>query len=241
MKRKLVFVILAIIALLLTLPLLSTAQRQVVIDSTWIDNAGGVFFENHITVYSNGEQDGGYRRRIGDTTALNNISAAKMEGTAESFATDIRIVSEFPAKIKELIRQGAAITAITGTSPIRLIQNKYQQVFIDTAWQVRSDGGAKRNIVFSVTAQGVFRYKIDTLQTRNAVLVGQVLRLRNYLNTGHDIDLYKIQDYRYASADRRVILRLASDPNAAFRAILLGPQEPVIKQKKRVKNLKIKL
>lgn len=189
------------------------AQRIVVVDSSWITNESGHFFDNHITIYNTGEQEGGYKRLIGDTTTLVTAFSGKIEGRGENFATDARAVSGFPAAVKELIRQDAAITALTGQSPIKAIQAKYQHIFTDSAYQIRKDGGAFAPVTFTVNAQGNLRYKIDTLPNRNAILLGEVIRLNNFYNTTQDVELYRIRDYFYTSLDRRISLRLVGSSN----------------------------
>lgn len=229
----------SILFLFLLLSVGAFAQRIVVTDSTWISNEGGNFFDNHITIYNTGEQDAGYKRLIGDTSALVQSFVSKIESKAENFATDARAVVEFPAKVKELIRQDAAIAALTGTSPVRIIQQKYQAIFTDTAWQIRNDVAALVPVVFTISGQGKLRYTIDTLPTRTAVLLGEVIRLNNFYNTTQDIELYRIRDYFYASLDRRVVLRLVGASNLNRSTTTPAPTKTTIKkQPARVKNLK---
>ncbi len=221
-------------------PLALTAQRTIVTDSTWITNSGGMFFENHITTYDNGEQEGGYKRLLGDTATLFRSYVDRIQERAASFASDARTVAAFPAKIKELIRQDAMIETLLGISPLDSIQAKHVAALTDTAWQIRSDGGPFLPVVFSVNARGNLRYKIDTFQIRSAGTLGEVIRLNNFLSVGFDVDLYKQRSDLYTSLDRRILLRITgSQQNAGNRALQNVAPAAILKKtvsKTRVKN-----
>lgn len=225
---------------LIFLPALLPAQKDIVTDSTWITSSGGKFYENHIVRYSTGEEDGGYKRLLGDTAQVLSRNITRIEQQAELLANDARVVMEFPAKIKELIRSDAAISALLGQSPIDSLRRKYSAPLVDSSWTIRS-GGQARDIVFSVNAQGGLRYKIDTLQTRNAVVLGGVLRLNNYLG-GDDMPLYKVRDGFYASIDKGIVLKPAGAAQANRNILEPEPvQAPTIQQlPKPKKNKKIK-
>lgn len=202
-----------ILIFLLILPALLPAQKEITTDSTWITNAGGLFYENHITRYSTGEEEGGYKRLLGDTAQVLSKYTTRIEQQAELLSNDARVVMEFPAKIKQLIRLDGAITALLGSSPVDSLRRKYAASLVDSSWTIRS-GGQARDIVFSVNAQGVLRYKIDTLPTRSAVILGGVLRLNNYLGSTDDVPLYKVRDGFYATIDKGIVLKPAGAAQA---------------------------
>lgn len=226
--------------LLIFLPVLLPAQKDIVTDSTWITSSGGKFYENHIVRYSNGEEDGGYKRLLGDTAQVLSRNITRIEQQAELLANDARVVMEFPAKIKELIRGDAAIAALLGQSPIDSLRRKYAASLVDSSWTIRS-GGQARDIVFSVNAQGVLRYKIDTLQTRTAVILGGVLRLNNYQGSTDDVPLYKIRNGFYSSIDKGIVLKPAGSAQANRSLIDPVPAPPpTIQQQTPKKNKKFK-
>jgi hypothetical protein len=128
---------------------------------------------------------------------------------------------------------------LPGQARLSQFQDRYQKILLDSAWRIRIDGAAGKNIVFSITNAGALRYKIDTMATRSAVLLGQVMRLTNFAGSGQPIDLYLIAPRQYASSDRRIVIRLANAPGAARREAAPPANAPdPAPKKKRVKNLK---
>lgn len=204
--------------LLLLLPVLLPAQRSLVSDSTWISNSGGVFYENHLNLYDNGETDGGFRRRLGDTMQVLRSYVNSIEGKASQLAADARIVSDFPAKVKELLRQGSAINNMIGRNPLDTLQKKYQAGLVDTTWQMRINGAAFVPFAFSVTAGGQLRYKLDTQANKNATVLGDVIRLANFNGGTVEVDLFLQKERFYTSIDRKIILRVAGSTSRSTSA-----------------------
>lgn len=231
--KKLAFIFLFI-------PVFAIAQRSLVIDSIWITNSGGVFFENHINVYDNGETDGGYSRRLGDTTTLVSTFSTKIEGRADGLATDALIVSGNGSKIKELIRQGGAIAALVGINPLQAIQNKYAPMLTDTAWQIKYYSNSYP-LVFTLNQAGTLRYKIDTFQTRNATVMGKVIRLKNFQFTGNSLDLYYEKAFRYISIDQAVLLKPegAANKSRSISTPTTTPVAPTITAPKKSTKTKV--
>lgn len=202
-----------IIFFLILLPALLTAQsREVVLDSTWISNENGLFFENHITVFNTGEEEGGYKRLLGDTVKVLDKFANRIEQAASRFANDATVIVQYPAKIRELIRQDADVEDMLSLSPIKTIQDKYSARFTDTTWQVRS-GSDILDIVFFVNGAGNLRYTLDTFPTKTAILLGDIIRLNNYQDGTFDPILYRIGDNVFSSIDKSIILRMSGSGN----------------------------
>lgn len=191
------------------------AQRELVTDSTWISNENGMFFENHIAVYSTGEQEGGYKRLLGDTSQVVDKFTGKFEQDAARFANDAKVIVEYPAKIRELIRQDADVVALTGLSPLKTLVSRYSAPFTDTTWAVRQNG-VNLGVVFAVNGQGNLRYTLDTFPTKTALIFGDIIRLNNFKNTADDALFYRIGSNLFSTIDRSMILRV-SGPGNTFR------------------------
>lgn len=191
------------------------AQRTLLTDSTWISNESGLFFENHIAIYDNGETEGGYKRLLGDTTKVVDKFTGKFEQDAARFANDAKVIVEYPAKIRELIRQDADVVALTGLSPLKTLVSRYSAPFTDTTWAIRQNG-VNLGVVFAVNAQGNLRYTLDTFPTKTAIIFGDVIRLNNYRNTTDDVIFYRIGSNSFSTIDKMVILRV-SGPGNTFR------------------------
>ena len=228
-----------LIYILLCLPVFVWGQKDLTLDTTWITNTGGQFYENHIFRYSTGEEDGGYKRLIGDTTTTYRKYTERLEQRAEQLANDANAVFGFPAVVKELIRQDNAITAQVGKSPLDSLRRKYSHTFTDTTWTIRS-GGTVKNIVFSVMNAGVFRYKLDTFTIRQAALFGYVIRLNNYAGTSDEIILYRVRDYYYTNIDGTIKLKPTLAPNAANKGAIGPPvnDAPIIIQPAYIRSRK---
>ncbi len=171
-------------------------------DSTWITNTGGVFFENKYTEFDNGNSTLD-KKRIGDTMQIFSAQVLRVQTTSQTLANDIEITSAYSSAATELIRQSNATKAQIKRSALDSIVKPQRPYFLDSIWSIR-DNGVKRNIVFSFTAQGVFRYKIDTFQVRTSQYLGSIIRLNNYMNTGKDLDLYLFKNKRWYNATRTV-------------------------------------
>lgn len=212
--------------------------RDLVADSTWITNEAGKFFENHIQIFSDGSQENGWKRLIGDTAKVVARYTSRIEQAAEQIANDAAVVAEFPSKVKELIRQGQAIKAQIGASPLDSIQAKYARVLTDSAYQIKFLG-AQHSIEFTVNAQGVLRYRLDTLQAKQAILLGRVLRLNNFNGGTDDLVLYQYRDFYYINIDRSVIMRLVGVANkSAVQPSARSGAQPVMQAKQKRKTKK---
>lgn len=206
---------LLILALLASLHASTFAQASVTLDSSWIVNTAGVFYEHRLIEFLNGESNL-TKKRLGDTAQVVATYRESFTSQTTSWAGDIEWTSTIPKKITELIRQDQSLTATLGKSPVKSIldANKY---LVDSTFKTK-DGNKTRAIKFTVTQSGILRYKIDTFATRNATILGNALRLNNYLNTGTAIDLYKFRDGRWRDANRSIQIFLQSaGPQSANR------------------------
>lgn len=193
-----------IIAALWVLP--CSAQIVETLDSTWISNTGGIFYQNRLITYLNGESTQ-TKKRLGDTSQVVSQYKTDFINTTQTWANDIEWTSTFTKRVSELIRQDQAMTTSIGKSPVKKIVESYKWM-TDSTFRIK-DSSKQRPIRFTITPQGQMRYKIDTFQTRSVTLLGNVMRLGNYLNGG-SIDLYRFQDDRWRDAARSVQLYLES-------------------------------
>ena len=196
MKHALIVIFTALMALA------STAQTVELSDSTWITNTAGKFFQNRLISYL----DGGATQTktlLGDTTAVVSRYKTDFINLTGTWANDIEWTSTFTKKVTELIRQDQALTSNIGRSPVKSIVESYKWL-PDSTFRIK-DGTKQLSIRFTITNAGQLRYKIDTFATRNAILLGKVMRLQNYKN-GSSIDLYQFQDDRWRDGTRTVQL-----------------------------------
>lgn len=185
----------------------ASSQHIQTLDSTWVNNTGGQFFEYRLIQYMSGEE---YltKKKLGDTSQVVSLYKEEFIRSTDTWATDIEWTSTFSKKVTELIRQDQALTTSLGRSPIKTILETHKWM-VDSIFKTK-EGNKTRAIKFSITNQGNLRYKIDTFATRNATLLGKAIRLSNYLNTGNSLDLYQFRDGRWRDGTRTVQIFLAT-------------------------------
>ncbi len=198
--------LITLFALFLTLGL--EAQREVITDSTWITNQSGIFYANRYKEFMNGEVILS-KERLGDTAQVAESYHHTFLAETSTWANDVEVTSDYPRKIKELIRQDAAILAELGKSPLKTILEEEDSRLVDSTWKVRINGNSKQ-FKFSLSQAGALRYKVDTFTTRSATVLGDVIRLANWLNSGQALDLFKFDSGRWFNATRQVQVYLVS-------------------------------
>lgn len=183
------------------------AQKEVQPDSTWLTNNAGVFIENRLIQYDDGTylQTG---KIIGDTAKLIESARRIVSERAESMAADVAIVSGYSKDIAELIRRANSVETAVGSSTYQpdtattLIVNPLRAIATDLladmqtgTWQI-----GQNTVVFSMTAGGQARYKLGTEPTRNCSVLGNVVRMNNYLGGG-SVDLFRITKRKFITLD----------------------------------------
>ena len=202
------------ILFLLLLPAMMQAQTTL-IDSTWIINSGGKFFEKHLVKWDNGE-DILTTSNLGDTNTVALSFVSRFTSKANEWAQQAQQASSHRRQIGEIIRQSAYLNTTIGRNPLKMIADADKSVLLDSLNRIRELGSTSKTIKFTQLSNGQMRYKVDTFATRNAYVVGNVIRLSNYLNAGRDLDIFKFNGNRYWSLGRDVqIYPLASGPATA--------------------------
>lgn len=193
---------------LLFLPLFATAQTQTVtVDSSWITNEGGDFYQARYQEYSTGDRVTTFTR-IGDTlTAFNRFQEA-IVSQGNNLSADAAVVYEHRARVTELIRFGKTLPSIIGKSPLDSIRKVEPTILDVSGWTIRT-GNLSTGLRFRVTGAGIFQWKADTTATwRPAAFLGAVIRL-NSLN-GYTTDFFKSGN-RWRTVDGRYQIRKAGD------------------------------
>lgn len=130
---------------------------------------------------------------VGPLAAIAADQADKIEGRMNTVANAAYIVSYTNRAINEEKAVATSITTLTGVSPIKLIQDKYQAFLTANGWTI-DPGTGYVPIVFTVNAQGVLRYSVNGAANRTAEVYGNVIRLNQYPATGTDTDFFRSED-----------------------------------------------
>ena len=187
----------------------SAQSAAIAIDSGWVTNSGGIFFKNRIVTYANGKSST-TTEPLGDTTQVLNSYVEEIRSMSRTWANDIEVTSDYPRLIKEVIRQDAPVKNLIGRSPLSKILAPVDTALIDSTYKIKVDGQT-RTFKFTLTAQGVLRYRVDTFQARPANYLEHAIRLNNFMNTGKDVDIYRFKNGRWYNATKSVQVYLEAE------------------------------
>lgn len=122
--------------------------------------------------------------RVGDAASLTADQADKIESRTASMAGDTRRAMRTKNILNEINSDAAEIAAITGINPVDTIKDRHIDDLTQNGWTI-DDGTGELPIVFSVNGQGVLKYNINGTGTKNALIYGAVIQLKNYPGTGN--------------------------------------------------------
>ena len=203
MKKMLSFAIAVITVIAAITPTL--AQSGEPVDSSYFLKQGNQFFEVKTSIYPDGSEKT-IKLPIGDTLALVQSAKDRLTSNAAAMAVDIRYVSTFRRRFADLLREADEVKALTGIDPQKGVQDEYVAPFIISGWTIKRDGSAN-DVSFSVNGQGQMKFTIGAAGAKNALLIGNALRLKNYPSNGTDTDLFALPNGVWVNSDRSVVLR----------------------------------
>lgn len=213
--KKLLFI-------LLITPLFSLAQSgEPVSDTSYFVKQGDQFFEVKMFAYQDGSEQT-YKTLIGDSATFVQSAKDRLVSSAATMAVDVRHVSTFTRKIKELLRESDQVKTLTGQDPQRLVQDDYDDAFLSGDWTIKRDGTIS-SVTFSLNAQGALRYSVNAGATKSALLIGNTMRLKNYPANGTDTDMYVLPNGVWVSSDRSAVMRPPGNDNPVNRAPAPSP------------------
>jgi hypothetical protein len=181
-----------------------SAQTKTV-DSTYYTAQGGIFYATHVTTYDNGESIT-MVTLAGDTATFNRRNSDNFRQRATTMSTDATAVFGFKSSVTEMLRQAQAMEALLGQTgnPIKSIVAQDFASLSDpaTVWNCQDS-----TVVFTVTNSGQLRYRAGAATMRNAYYFGRLIVFVNWLGTGQRLDLYQVQDNKFATIDGAVALK----------------------------------
>lgn len=193
--------------ILLFLPCLLFAQREVATDTSYIQKAGVNFYHVAVTTYVEGPQTQSVDL-LGDTAALISYYANQSVNQAGQISSAAVTVIRRGAVIQLLRRWDAAVLALTGQSPLRAIQTSIEGPLKTGTWNL-IDAGVSKSVVFSNNpTTGALRYFV-TGSTQKAVETfgaGWIM-LKNYPTAGLEQSMYQVTPKIWMNLDKTLILR----------------------------------
>lgn len=185
---------------------ISAQTGEIVKDSSYTVASAGKFIQARYVEYEDGSSV---------TTTLPALTAdelllkkkSEIEQHVLAMSKDVAYVSFFRRNLTEIKRKADAMKALTGKSPLDTIQAIGIAIYTVPGWTIVESGAAARDVVFTVTAQGVMRYKIGNDAAKPVWFFGNAMRLNNHLGTGNDTDLFRLENGNFVDATRRNVLR----------------------------------
>lgn len=215
--------VLKLVTMLLLCSLSAQAQSgEPVSDTSYVTKQGSLFYETKMSNYQDGSEIT-TKTLIGDTLALVQAAKDRLVSRAATMSVDIRFVSTFRKSFTQLLRESDAVLALTGIDPQKAVQNEYSTAFLAGTWTIKRDG-TNSDITFALNGQGALRYAINGGATKQAILIGQALRLKNYPSNGSDVDLYALPGRVWVDATRAVVLRPPGNNSPVNRAATQPPK-----------------
>lgn len=194
------------------------AQAQEVtptLDTTFIVNKGGNFFEVSRIEYTNGAYSES-SALIGDTTAMLNRYVARIESEANAIAAAAQTAYRMRQKTSDWAKLDTITTARLGRSPITAIADVYENEFLQGNWQIEFSGTSTAATFPRLSSNKRIRLQPATGGTARTMLIyGNILRLVNYPFSGLNT-LFKLKDgywinLEFGNSAQRVVLRRVSN------------------------------
>lgn len=195
-----------IIFLLAFFPLFLAAQTgEPVLDTSYFEKQGGTFFEIKKQVFQDGSEQT-WKTVIGDSAAFVTSAKNRLVSQSTTMAVDVRHVSTYSRRFKDLLRESDQVRTLTGTDPQRLVQDELADQFLAGTWSIKRDGTTS-DVVFTLNAQGALRFSVAGGATKAALVIGDAMRLKNYPSNGTDTDVFRLPNGVWVNVDRSVVLR----------------------------------
>lgn len=189
-----------------------TASAQT-LDTTYIVNQGGVFFEVSRIEYANGS----YSEKkdfLGDTLTIFNRYVAKIEGEANEIAAAAQTAYRMRQKTTEWARLDTITTARLLRSPITAIADSYEKEFLTGNWVIEFSGTSTAATFPRLSSNKRIRLQANGT-ARTMILYGKVMRLVNYPFTGLNT-LFQLREgywinLEFGNTAQRIVLRRVSN------------------------------
>jgi hypothetical protein len=199
-----------LIAILRFAAFTASAQIQTVtLDTTYIVNSGGNFFEVSRIEYSNGAYSE-KRDFLGDTLTIFNRYVAKIESEANEMATAAATAYRMRQKTTDWAKLDTLTAARLLRSPITGIMDVYEKEFLTGNWQIEFSGTTTAATFPRLSSNKRIRLQANGT-ARTMLIYGKVMRLVNYPFAGLNT-LFQLRDgywinLEFGDSARRVVLR----------------------------------
>lgn len=195
-----------LLTIALFLPALAFAQRTVAIDTTFIQAGGGKYFHVQATTYTDGGPGQTIPTLIGDTTALMDYYVGKTIAEASAISGAALSIMRLKASARLLRRWDAEVLALTGQSPLKVIQAPLESEFLTGSWSLVNGGTTP--VTITKNAAGLLRYTVQGSSVKTLEVLGpEWAVLRNYPASPNDTHLFRLRSGRWRTVDELITLQ----------------------------------
>lgn len=197
---------------LLTILFIATAlaatSQTVTFDTVYFQTVNGILYQISRVEYD----DGSYNENKASTTKeqVLDIYAGQIETDAANIATAGRLYLNTAKFFNNALRTHNTLNTALQVAPLRALQIKYEEPFIDTAtttvWQLQTEQSTTA-VTFSKSGTGQLLIKVGSDANRVVVLAGQLLRIQNYPATGQLTYLLQVRPNVWQDIAGEVVLR----------------------------------
>jgi len=170
-----------------------SAQAQNITKSFVLSSDGVNYLEVTRTTAEDGLSYTETATLVGPLSAISADQADKIEARITALANAAFVVSYTKKRIAEEKTVSDTILAQTGTSPLKVIQDRYKDRLLTPGWTI-DPGTGFVPIVFTVNVSNNLRYSVNGAATKAADVYGNIIRLNNYPATGTDTDFFRSED-----------------------------------------------
>ena len=169
----------------------TTATAQTVtFDTLYFERVNGQLYQITRTEFDNGSYS--QTRYAADSLGVLRVYADEIEREGNALAESARAAIRLPKFVNESIRRNNILNSAIGVRPIIEIQTRYESQFLQTAtttvWQL-----GEQTVTFAKTGTGQLTYKVGSDAVKPAILLGQVMRLNNFPETGQTTVLFQLR------------------------------------------------
>ena len=187
--------------ILILLLFASCANAQIItLDTVYVQNMGGTFFEISETRFSD-NSSAITTKAIGSDTATLIYYSSALQNMAAREAVDLAALGRLRNEKNKLVGVVEKVKLLTGGSPVDSLKLDENE-FVGVAWYISSPEFSGP-IVFDNTNS--LKWTAGTFNG-NVVFLGQTLRLQKFTKPNLKVDLYRKEGY-WISSDLQITMK----------------------------------
>lgn len=129
------------------------------------------------------------------------------------------------------------VLQITGRDILDTLAVRYSGALLASGWTITAND-VETDIAFSITAATQLRYQVTGFPQRNAFVVANTMRLVNYLDSGKNIDIFKMPGGNWVDITGKIKMKFPGNVGLkrTVKAAIEAPVKVEAAKKKKSKN-----